>query len=414
MGRLILVVGLAALVCGCRATLTPLPPKEARTYQSILEWTRQNGMPGAVLLVRTPQTNFVSSVGWADRKHRIAMQPDHAFRVASTTKMFLGIAAAQLQIEGRLDTDKIITNYLSASITDHIRNSDRITVRHLVRHTSGIYDYAGNPRFQFGACVMHRRGDWTALRALKYAYDKPAYFPPGEGFRYSNTDFVLLGLILDRVTGHHHSSEIRDRILTPLHLDHTYYEFHEPPRGERAHGYEKVAGFTLDVSDWTSDAAGDAGIISTAADLATFVRAVTGTNSFLNQATRKLLKSQPSTSPTDKPWYPVLHYDFGVTAERAGGRDVPVAAAPWFFGHGGATLGYKCIAAHEPESDITIVYLGSSMLFRLFDPHRIDRFESRLKEGLFGLAVEQTQAARRNSAASAPENRNSRTNGLSQ
>ena len=117
-------------------------------------------------------------------------------------------------------------------------------------------------------------------------------------------------------------------------------EVHEPPRGERAHGYEKLAGFSTDVYGWTAEeGSGDSGIVSTAVDLAVFVRAVTGTNSFLNEATRKLLKSQPSTSPTDRPWYPIIHYDFGVTAEREAGKDVPVAVAPWFFGHGGATAG---------------------------------------------------------------------------
>ncbi|MDQ1257818.1 MAG: D-alanyl-D-alanine carboxypeptidase [Candidatus Hydrogenedentes bacterium] len=347
-------------------------------------------MPGAVLLVQTPQTRFIESVGWADVKRKIPMRPDHAFRTASTTKMFLGIAAAQMHTEGLLNTDLPITEYLPPSITDHILNSDKITVRQLVRHTSGIYDYTRNLRFQLSAFVFDRRGNWTQSRMLKYAFDKPADFPPGESFRYSNTNFVLLGMIVDRVTGHHHSVEIRNRIIEPLGLTNTYYESYETPRGERAHGYEWLMGIFTDTYDWTVETGGDGGIVSTAADLAVFVRAVTGTDGFLSSEVRALLKSQPNTSPTDKPWYPVLHYDFGVTCTRGAGKDVPVSEAPWFFGHGGATPGYFCFAGHEPEKDITVVYFGSSKQFRLFDQSRIDRFESQLKEALFGLAVEQT------------------------
>src|SRR5688572_20845469 len=107
----LLALSLAALGCGCRS-LKPLPPPQKRSYQSLLEWSHKCGMPGAVLLVRTPKTNFLGSVGWADRKRKIAMRPNHAFRIGSVTKMFLGIAVAQLHTDGVLDTDGILTNYL--------------------------------------------------------------------------------------------------------------------------------------------------------------------------------------------------------------------------------------------------------------------------------------------------------------
>src|ERR1041384_7615791 len=81
--RCVVALALCVLVCGCRSALKPLPPSQTRTYQSLLEWTHQNGMPGAILLVQTPQTNFLGSVGWADVKRKTPMRPDHAFRIAS-------------------------------------------------------------------------------------------------------------------------------------------------------------------------------------------------------------------------------------------------------------------------------------------------------------------------------------------
>lgn len=399
----LLMSWLAFLICGCRSTLTPLPPKENRSYQSLLEWTHQNGIPGAILFVRTPQTNFVGSIGWANAKRKIPMRPDHAFRIASATKMFLGILAAQLHAEGRLNTDLVITNYLPTSITSRIQNSDRITVRQLVQHTSGICDFGDNYRFLVAYLLHHDNpAGWPAMRQLEYAYGKPGYFPPDQGWAYSNTDFLLLGLIIDQVTGHHHSVEIRKRILDPLGLTNTYYEVYEPPRGERAHGYEKPVCWTVDVTDWAPTTGGHDGMVSTVSDLATFVRAAAGTNSFLNDAARTLLKNRTSRGSSTfatlaqskiegtEPWYPVSRYDFGMYPQRWVDNDVPVAKAPLFFGHGGADAGYKCEVFHEPSHDITIVYFGSSTQGRIWNFSRGYELVRQLGEALFELSVEQT------------------------
>jgi D-alanyl-D-alanine carboxypeptidase len=338
---------MAALVfCGCRSGLTPLPTKEARTYQSILEWTRQNGMPGAVLLVQTPKNNFVAATGWADVKRKIPMRTDHEFRIGSITKTFTGITAARLQVEGRLNTDLVITNYLPSSITDHICNSDKITVRQLLRHTSGIYNFVNNPWYGLRSMVFDRRGSWPAMRELKYAYDKPATFAPGEGWEYSNSNFLLLGMIIDRVTGQHHSAAIRSEVLDPLQLTNTYYEGSEPPRGERVHAYEKALGFTSDTYDWTPTIGGNSGLVGTVSDLAKFVRAVAGTNGLMDPAVKKVLKSEMRRGNEENPWDPVYGYDFGVTFHRGAARTVPFTVAPWFFGHDGAVPGHVlfCVA----------------------------------------------------------------------
>lgn len=381
----LLCLGFLALACGCRS-LKPLPPPEARSYQSLLEWSQKCGMPGAVLLVQTPKTNFLASVGWADRKRKIQMRPNHAFRIGSVTKMFLGVAVAQLHTDGVLDTDGILTNYLSKSITDRIENSERITLRQLTRHTSGIYDFNDSVWYQLRRGVLNRRGKWPPLRELKYAYDKPSGFAPGKGWDYSNSNFLLLGLIVDEVTGRHHSQAIRTRILDPLSLTNTYYELSEPQHGELARGYERHFGFVEDTTQWSPVLGGSAGMVSTVEDLALFVRAVAGTNTFLDAGTRKLLRSQPREGNTERPWYPVLGYDFGIN--NAGWKHgVSVSVAPMFFGHAGGTSGYLCFAWHEPERDITIVYFGSSNLVDAFHQQRNARFEQLLETALFEMAI---------------------------
>jgi len=354
-------------------------------------------MPGAILLVQTPKTNFIGAVGWADLKRKVPMQTNEEFRIGSITKTFTGITAARLQTQGLLDTDLIITNYLPASITGHIRNSDKITVRMLLRHQSGIYNYDDDFGYRLNAFVFDRRGDWPPLQELKYAYDQPARFPPGEGWEYSDSNFLLLGLIIDQVTGAHHSAAIRKEILEPLQLTNTYYEGYEPPRGERAHGYETMLGCRSDTYDWTPITGGNAGLVSTVSDLAIFVRAIGGTNNLLDSATKELLRSEVRPGNETNSWDPVFGYDFGVTFHRGAPRTVPLSAAPWFFGHDGAVPGSFCFAWHEPRNDITIVYFGSSMgLFSVAAKNRYTgKFQQQLESALFELALRQTRGSDR-------------------
>jgi D-alanyl-D-alanine carboxypeptidase len=394
---IVAVVCLLTAVSGCRSPLTDLPSKETRTFDSLLDWTRANGMPGAILLVKTPQTNFLGSVGYAEVRRKIPMRTDHAFRIGSVTKTFTGMVAAQLHAEGVLDTEKAITNYLPASITSRIPNSDRITVRQMARHTSGIpfnWDYS----YWLRRLLLDRRERWPVSRELEFIYDKPARFEPGEGWEYSNSNYLLLGLVIDHATGHHHSSEIRRRLIEPLHLTNTYYELFEPPCSELAHGYEKLFGFRLDAYDWTPVTGGNAGLVSTVSDLAILVRAVTGTNRFPDEATRNLLRNEPNPKSFDRPWHPTYQYEFGINSAHRGGvsaeeverlrQDSNLSpSAPVFFGHAGTVAGYLCFAWHEPKNDITIVFFGSSGQLEPFWRRRQIEFQHRLERALFEVAV---------------------------
>jgi D-alanyl-D-alanine carboxypeptidase len=380
----LLVLGL----CGCRSPLKNPPPEGQRSYQSLLQWTHDAGMPGAILLVKTPATNFVGSIGMADVKRKIPMGTNHSFQIGSVTKLFTGLVIAELHREGRLDADLVITNYLPPALTRRIKNSDRITVRQLTRHTSGIYNYSDSVGFMLQRGIFNRRGKWPAERELKFALEKPPRFEPGKGWAYSNSNFILLGMIIDQVTGEHHSAAIRKRLIDPLRLTNTSYLLFETPRAEMAHGYEKHFGFWEDATDWTPVVGGNAGLASTVTDLATFVRAVCGANSLLNPETRKLLKSNFRKGNADQPWWPVSGYDFGINHARAGDESATLADAPVFFGHAGQTSGYACFAWHEPKRDITIVFFGSSSLVTISNQKANFEIEHKLEKMLFDLALQ--------------------------
>jgi D-alanyl-D-alanine carboxypeptidase len=384
------------LAAGCHTGFTPLPPEQTRTYQSILDWSHSNGMPGAILLVRTPKTNFLGVAGWADAKRKFPMRPDDAFHIASITKMFVGVTAARLQREGLLNADLPITNYLPASITSHITNSDRITVRHLLRMQSGIYNFSDNPHWVL-AYLFDHHGKWPPSRCLQYTYNKPAVFPPGKGWQYNNSNFILLGMIIEKASGRPLAAEIRRQLLEPLQLTNTYYELSEPAHGYLARNYETFFGIRTDVTTWTVSVPGMSGMVSTASDLATFVSAICGTNDFLDPPTRQVLRSHlrpgadyAGSRDSD---YPVLGYDWGINWCRAADNKTPVSDAPVFFGHEGDGIGSLCFALHDPKNNITIVWFSSNTLmgFPMHVRRSVEFQHDLLEKSLLDLAVEQTR-----------------------
>ena len=131
-------------------------------------------------------------------------------------------------------------------------------------------------------------------------------------------------------------------------------------------------------------------MVSTVSDLATFVRTIAGTNSFLAEPTRKLLKSQFRTGNSDRPWYPVSGYDFGLNVARHAEERVNLSDAPFFFGHAGGTSGYLCFAWHEPEHDVTVAFFGNSNLVDVLHQQRNDEFRL-LEKALFELTIEQVR-----------------------
>jgi D-alanyl-D-alanine carboxypeptidase len=374
----LLFVLLGVVVSSCRTALTPLPPEADRSYQKLLEWSLQNGMPGAILLVRTPRGEFLGSVGYADLKRQLPMRTNHAFQIGSITKSFVGVICAQMHTEGRMDLDVGITNWLGPDLTAHFPNAGKVTLRHLLEHTSGYRDFGTDFNRNLNRAFLDRHGEWGPLRELKYVFDKPAEFPPGERFSYSNTGYALAGLILDRVAGHHHPVEIRRRILDPLRLTNTWYLATEVARGEAARGYEDwFHWWWTDTTHWTPATGGSAGLASTVSDLATFVRAAARRDGLLNDAARQ--EALGHWTEGNKWYFLGLH--------RARSHE----GAPWFLGHSGGTPGYHSFAYHEPERDITIVYFGSSTLITARGRQRLDKFHKTLRNELFERAINESE-----------------------
>jgi D-alanyl-D-alanine carboxypeptidase len=132
------------IAAGCGGSTSLPPTGEKVSYRALLDWTRENGVPGSVLLVDGPGGHFHGATGLADVGCQSPMTSEYEFRIGSISKMFVGIVAAQMIAERKLNANARIVELLPASITDHITNAGQITLMQLLRHMSGIYDYELN------------------------------------------------------------------------------------------------------------------------------------------------------------------------------------------------------------------------------------------------------------------------------
>lgn len=327
----------ALLVAGC----TP------GTYQEALDQAVPRGLPGAALYVSTPEETFDGSDG--ERVlDEAPYETDDLFRIASNSKSFLGVIAAQMADEGRVDLDVPLADHLPAPLVARIANADRATLRQALQHTSGIYDYMDTDAF-WDEVDGGRTEGWTTEEALVYAYDVPAEFPVGTDWSYSNTNYLLAGLVLDDVLGRHHSAEIRARVLDPLGLSHTFYEVHEPLVGDLVHGYSRY--FEPDELFDTSTleqgyGLADGGMVASAADLGRYLRAVSTGDTLLTDGARSLL------------------FDDGVKTGEGDVYGLGISVFPSeqgeVVGHGGLIDGYTSDMYYYPSHDVTIVAFGNA------------------------------------------------------
>ena len=175
------------------------------------------GVPGVVVHVRRDRSVVELAAGRADLAEPRRMTTDDRFKVGSITKTFVATAVLQLVAEGRLHLGDTVARWLPGLVP----GGDRITVRQLLMHTSGLFDYLDDPR----PFAPYLNGDfrhfWTPRQLVRIAVSHPPLFAPGTGFSYTNTGYVLLGLIAERADGERLAVQLRRRIFAPLHLTAT-------------------------------------------------------------------------------------------------------------------------------------------------------------------------------------------------
>jgi D-alanyl-D-alanine carboxypeptidase len=268
----ILVIGVVASVaiCGGSATASPVAtPKKHANLQRLARGLVKAGAPGALVYVRTPTGVRSAAAGFANLAPRATMRTSHRYRVASVTKTFVSTVVLLLEAEGKLRVDDSVERWLPGLVP----NGTSISLRELLNHTSGLFDY--NEDQQFGAAILANPGrQWAPRELLAFALAHSALFAPGTNWSYSNTNYILLGLVIEAVTGHKLAGELQTRILGPLALGATSFPTGISIDGSFAHGYVRLApgGDLIDTTPVLdpsfSWAAG--GIVSNAGDLTKF------------------------------------------------------------------------------------------------------------------------------------------------
>ncbi len=169
------------------------------------------------------------AAGWHDRKKKIPAYPQALFKIASITKLYIAVATTKLVKEGRLSLDKTLAEYFP-ELAKRIEYSDKITLRMMVQHRSGIPNFVDHPDY------------WTKppknrQETLEYALDLPADFEPGEDYGYSNTNYMLIEDLIDKTLGYPHQQFIKERILIPLGLKLTFGSLSEVNMDDVMSGY---------------------------------------------------------------------------------------------------------------------------------------------------------------------------------
>lgn len=286
------------------------------------------GPPGAVALVRDDDRTIRVAGGYRNLARRTPMRASDRFRVGSSTKSFVAVAVLQLAGEGKVALDDSVEHWLPGLVP----NGGQITVRHLLNHTSGLSDYAPEGDETFIRRVLaNRRRAWQPRELVAIATAQRPLFAPGARWSYSNTGWILLGLIVEAASGNTLAAELGERIFAPLRLRATSFDTKPRISGRHAHGYSRVgARRRFDISVLNQSWAWAAGaIVSTADDLARFYRALLAGRLLR----RGLLGEMKTTVPTPSP---VQRYGLGLIRTR-----LPCGV---FWGHGGETLGYQSFA----------------------------------------------------------------------
>ncbi|MBS1492853.1 MAG: beta-lactamase family protein [Bacteroidetes bacterium] len=291
-------------------------------------------IPGMLVSYVCGDFKWEKAKGYADIDKKIPMRLDNTYRIGSVTKTFTISVLLQLVDEGKVSLDDNISRFFP-----DIPNGENITVKMLANMRSGLYNYSESQ--QFDDTLTNRPSKvWSDDELIQLALKYPPYFPPDSNFHYSNTNTILIGKIIEKVTGNKWQDEIKKRIFEPLELKNTWTANGRDMIGDYSHGYMQMDSTSSKLTDVTSyydvswaSAAGD--IISDINDIKIYLRAL-GTGKFYSEKMREARKEWAITHGN-------LKYGLGMFSVSG------------FLGHNGGIPGFTNFSGYNPESDCSII-----------------------------------------------------------
>jgi len=307
------------------AWILPLPD----TIQEQLEEGISHGFDGMIVYVdQAGKPPEFYAAGWHDRKNKIPAYPQALFKIASITKLYVAVATTKLVKDERLSLDKTLADYFP-ELVGRIENAGRITLRMMLQHRSGIPNFVDHPDFW-------AKPPKNKQETLDYALDLPAVFEPGEGYGYSNTNYMLISDLIDKVVGYDHRQFIKEEILIPLGLKNTFGSLSEVDIDEVMSGY--YVGYEKDVKTE------DIGLmLATAEDVGIFLRALNDGSVF----------------------------DEG---------EQEIYSSIYVYEHTGLLVGYQSIAKYHKDIDTIVIQFNNTSNF--------DGYDWNLAEIIYGRIVQ--------------------------
>ncbi|WP_327721484.1 beta-lactamase family protein [Streptomyces sp. NBC_00490] len=312
------------------------PELASRLDKAIEKVRRQAGIPGVVAGLWMPgKGSYVRATGVADTATRKPMTSDVFVRIGSETKTFTVTALLELVDDGLVGLDDPISQYIHGVPKGH-----RITLRHLAEMRSGLFPYTEDADFVHDLLSNPKRS-FTPREVLAYGFKHKNTFAPGKQFEYSNTNLILLGLVVEKMSGHRLDDFIEKRVLRPARLSHTLFprgfEFPRP----HPHGYtnQTLTGEVADSTNWNPSWAWAAGaMISDLHDLRRWAKIVATGTLLRPQTQEQRLKMLPTG-------HPGTSYGLGIFNSDG------------WIGHNGSIPGYQTVTVYLPSKKATLVLM---------------------------------------------------------
>ncbi|MFJ9344392.1 serine hydrolase domain-containing protein [Streptomyces sp. NPDC101733] len=311
------------------------PAVKAELDAAIAKTLRETKVPGGIVGLWAPgKGSYVKTFGVADKATGAPMKTDMNFRIGSETKTFTVTALLQLVDQGKVGLDDPIGKYIAG-----VPNGDKITLRELAGMRSGLYNYSEDPGFD-KAFMTDPDRVFTPKELLAYSFKHPIQFAPDAKFDYSNTNLILLGLVIEKITGRPLREVINQDVLVPANLGGTLFPTGKEYPDPHPQGYtnQTLSGKIVNSTNWDPSWAWAAGaMISDLQDLRRWAKVV-ATGTLLKPATQaERLKTKPIGI------IPGAAYGLGIFDVQG------------WIGHNGSLPGYETLTVYLPEADATMV-----------------------------------------------------------
>lgn len=341
LGFFLLFQGFISLAGATESTVQPSGKELASQIDALLADVYKPGEPGAAVLVKKQGKIILrKGYGMADLEMGLPMEPDMIFRLGSITKQFTAVAILVLAEQGRLSLEDDITKFLP----DYPTQGKAITIEHLLTHTSGIKSYTDMPEW-----LPLQRKDMTVEDIIDLFKNQPMDFAPGERWKYNNSGYILLGAIIEKVSGKTYEDFLQKHIFAPLSMEHSYYGSASRIIPRRIPGYAKGnSGFENApyLSMTQPYAAGS--LLSSVDDLATWNEALLAGKLIKRETLERAFRPYKLKDGTN------TGYGYGwFNSDYQGHR---------FIEHGGGIHGFTTYALAVPEDQIYVALLTNSAI----------------------------------------------------